>query len=76
MLRESLIVVAVGLVAGIPAVFAAVRLLVALLFGVDGADLATLAAGVAMLTSIAGIASVAPAWRASGVEPIVALKHE
>jgi ABC-type lipoprotein release transport system permease subunit len=29
-----------------------------------------------MLTSIAGIASVAPAWRASRVEPIVALRHD
>jgi ABC-type antimicrobial peptide transport system permease subunit len=75
-LRESLTVVAVGLVAGIPAVFAVARLLVALLFGVDGAELATLAAAVAMLTSIAGIASVAPAWRASRVEPIVALRHD
>jgi predicted permease len=75
-LRESLIVVGVGLAAGVPAVFAAARLLVALLFGVTGADLTILAAGVAMLTSIAGIASVAPAWRASRVEPIVALRHD
>jgi predicted permease len=75
-LRESLMIVGIGLAAGVPAVFATARLLVALLFGVSGTDLTTLAAGVVTLTAIAGVASAAPAWRASRVEPIVALRHE
>jgi predicted permease len=75
-LRESLLIVGIGLAAGVPAVFATARLLVALLFGVSGTDLTTLAAAVVTLTAIAGVASVAPAWRASRVEPIVALRHD
>jgi predicted permease len=75
-LRESLMIVGIGVAAGVPAVFATARLLVALLFGVSGTDLTTLAAAVVTLTAIAGVASAAPAWRASRVEPIVALRHE
>jgi ABC-type antimicrobial peptide transport system permease subunit len=75
-LRESLTVVGFGLAAGVAGVLALARLLAALLFGVSGTDLSTLSAAVAMLTAIAGLASVLPAWRASRVEPIVALRHE
>jgi predicted permease len=75
-LRESLTIVGIGLIAGVLAVFATTRLLVALLFGVSGTDPVTLAAAVVMLTAIAGLASAVPAWRASRVEPIVALKGE
>src|SRR5262249_46333372 len=69
-------VVRVGLAAGVAGVLAVARLLAALLFGVSGTDLTTLSAAVAMLTAIAGLASALPAWRASRVEPIVALRHE
>ena len=75
-LRESLTVVGLGLAAGVAGVLTVARLLAALLFGVSGTDLTTLGAAVAMLTAIAGLASAAPAWRASRVEPIVALRHE
>jgi putative ABC transport system permease protein len=75
-LRESLIVVGVGAASGIAAVFAVSRLLAALLFGVSGTDLPTLTAALAVLTTIAALASTAPAWRASRVDPMVALRHE
>jgi predicted permease len=75
-LCESLIVVGIGAAVGVVAVFAAARLLVALLFGVSGTDLPTLVAALAVLTAIAGVASAAPAWRAARVDPMVALRHE
>jgi predicted permease len=75
-LRESLLVVGVGLAVGVAAVFGAARLLVALLFGVSGTDLSTLIAALAVLTTIGAIASAVPAWRAARVDPMVALRHE
>jgi putative ABC transport system permease protein len=75
-LRESLLVVGIGAAVGVAAVFAAARLLVALLFGVSGTDLPTLVTALAVLTTIGGLASAAPAWRAARVDPMVALRHE
>ena len=75
-LRESLIVVGVGAVIGVAAVFAVARLLVALLFGISGTDLSTLAAALAVLTTIAGLASAGPAWRAARVDPLIALRQD
>jgi predicted permease len=74
--RESLMVVGIGAAIGVVAVFAAARLLVALLFGISGTDLSTLGAALVVLTTIAGLASAAPAWRAARVDPMVALRHE
>ena len=75
-LREAGIVVAAGLACGIPAMLLVSRLLTTLLFGVAPTDPATLAAGVAVLLAI-GIASAAlPAWWASRVDPIIALRYE
>jgi ABC-type lipoprotein release transport system permease subunit len=52
------------------------RLLRGLLHGVTPADPATFAAVAALLTFVAAIASMAPAWRASRVDPVIALKSE
>jgi putative ABC transport system permease protein len=68
--------VAIGLAVGIPAAIGAGRLMTTQLFGVEPADPALLALAV-MLLGVAGlIASLVPAWRAAGVEPMVALRTE
>ena len=46
------------------------------LHDVSPADPATFAAVAALLTIVAGVASAVPAWRASRVDPILALKSE
>jgi putative ABC transport system permease protein len=68
--------VGVGLALGIPAAIGASKLMTAQLFGVQPGDpimlvLATLLLGLAAL-----VASLLPAWRAAGVEPMVALRIE
>lgn len=75
-LREALILVLIGLAAGIPLVFAAARLVTSLLFGVSPTDPATLAGTAVLMLSIAAVAAYLPARRASRVDPTAALRCE
>jgi ABC-type antimicrobial peptide transport system permease subunit len=75
-LRQSLSIVAVGLVAGLLGAVAATRLMHALLFGVSANDLATYVIVVALLGLAALLASYLPARRAMSVDPMVALRYE
>jgi ABC-type antimicrobial peptide transport system permease subunit len=75
-LVESLAVVGWGIAAGLPAAFLASRLLSGLLFGVGPADPTALSLAVILLVAVAALASVVPAWRASRVDPMVALRCE
>jgi predicted permease len=69
-------VVALGLAAGALAALAASRVLAHLLFGVSPQDPLTLAAVAFVLAASALLASAVPAWRASRVDPITALRTE
>ncbi|HWM25083.1 MAG TPA: ABC transporter permease [Chthoniobacterales bacterium] len=75
-LRQSLTVVAIGLVLGLLAAFAATRLLASLLYGVGANDVLTYAAVVLLLSGAALFASYIPARRAMKVDPMVALRYE
>jgi predicted permease len=75
-LRESLTLVCVGLVVGFPLAMAGTRLLASGLFGVEPGDLSTLMAAVLVLISVVCLAALIPAWRASRVSPMVALRQE
>jgi predicted permease len=75
-LREALVLVMIGLAAGIPLLFAAARLASGLLFGVSPTDPATLSATALLMLSIAALAAYLPARRASRVDPMVALRYE
>jgi predicted permease len=72
-LREALLLVAVGAVIGLPLAFAAARGLRSLLFGVGAADPTSFALGAAVLLGVAAVAAYVPAHRASRIEPMVAL---
>ena len=76
MLRESLGLVCVGIVAGIAAAAALSGLVKSMLFGLSPLDPITYAAVAAMLIGVALLASYLPARRASRLEPTQALREE
>ncbi len=75
-LRQSGTLVALGLLVGVPIALLATRSLGALLYGVGTADFATYLFVVALLVGAAFLASLVPAFRATRVDPMVALRYE
>jgi predicted permease len=73
---ESLGLVAVGIVFGVPIALGAVRLLRAQLTGVGTIDVPSIAAALGALAISAFVASLMPALRASRVSPLVALRAD
>jgi putative ABC transport system permease protein len=75
-LREAVLLIAAGLVAGTGLALWATRTADKLLFGLKPNDPATFAGAIALLAAVALLASYAPALRASRVEPIEALRQD
>ena len=75
-LRQSLALVAVGLVIGLLASLAGTRLMSSLLYEVGATDFSTYALVMALLGGAALLASYIPARRAMNVDPMVALRYE
>jgi len=75
-LGDALGVVVIGVLLGAPAAFAAAGAVKSLLFGVEPADLATfgLTAAALLLTTLA--ATIVPARRAAGMDPVRVLREE
>ncbi len=74
--RQAMAPVAMGLLAGLVASLAAGRLLAGLLYGVTAADATTIVSVMLTLAAAAAAASVIPAWRATRVDPLTALRYE
>jgi putative ABC transport system permease protein len=74
--RQGMTLTGLGLVIGLGGALAASEGLVTLLFGVSRLDPATYAGVIALLLGVSGIASWAPARRATKVDPLVALRYE
>jgi len=68
--------VGVGLAIGVPGAIAACKLMTAQLFGVKAGDPIMLTLAALLLVMATLLASVIPAWRAAGVEPMAALRTE
>jgi ABC-type antimicrobial peptide transport system permease subunit len=66
----------IGLAIGAAAALPLSRLLKGLLFGVEPADPLTIAMSAALLVGVALVASWIPARRATGVDPMTALRSE
>jgi predicted permease len=75
-LRRVLLLAAVGIAIGVPAALIASRLVKSFLFETQPNDPGTLALAGVVLLSAAILAGLAPARRASRIDPLAALRHE
>jgi predicted permease len=75
-LRESMLMVIIGAVLGVPAAIALSQLVASRLYGLQAADPATLVAATCILIAVALAAALIPARRASRVDPLRALRYE
>ena len=75
-MRESMILVAIGVAIGLAIALGASRFVATLLFGLPPTDPASLAAAIAVMVLVSAFAGYLPARRASRVDPMVALHYE
>jgi putative ABC transport system permease protein len=73
---ECLKLVAGGLLAGTLATLALTQLVRSMMFGLSASDPLAIAGSVCLLVAVAAIAAAVPAWRASHLDPIAALRYE
>ena len=75
-LKESLLLLGIGIALGVPATLATSRLVQAQLFGLSPSDPFTLTAAVLMIAIVTLATALFPARRAAKVDPMVALRYE
>src|SRR6266568_684885 len=75
-LKESLLLLAIGTAVGIPASLAASRVIQAGLYGVSPFDPMTLVTAVLIISAVILGAAWLPAQRATQIDPMVALRYE
>jgi ABC-type antimicrobial peptide transport system permease subunit len=74
--RQGLVLAGIGIAAGLLGALALTRVMASLLFQVSARDGATFAAVAVFVAAVSMIASYVPAWRATRVDPLVALREE
>jgi predicted permease len=74
--RQSLVLVAIGVTAGLGAAWAAGPAIRSLLYGVTPSDGAALGAAAGVVVAVSALATVIPTVRASRIEPASALREE
>jgi ABC-type antimicrobial peptide transport system permease subunit len=75
-MRETIVLVLVGIAIGVPVALGAARLVSSQLFGLSAADPLTLLVAASLLTGVALLAGFLPARKASKVNPLIALRYE
>ena len=75
-MRESMILVAIGVAIGLALALGAGRFVASLLFGLPPADILSLVAATLVMIAVSALAGYLPARRASRVDPMVALHQE
>jgi predicted permease len=75
-MREIILLVAIGVAIGIPVTLAGSRLISNMLFGVPATDPTSLIVSVAVLLAVGLLAGYLPARRASRIDPMLALRYE
>jgi predicted permease len=75
-MREVLMLAAIGIAIGVGAAWAATRLIQAQLFGIQATDLSTMAAAALGIVAVAALSGYFPARRATRIDPVRALRWE
>ena len=75
-LRESALLIGLGVFVGVPLAFASARVLKSLLFGVSETDFSILLMTVAIFLAAGTVASLLPVRKAMRIEPMQALRYE
>jgi ABC-type antimicrobial peptide transport system permease subunit len=65
-----------GIAIGLVVALGLTRLMAKMLYGVSTTDPATFMVIASLLTAVAVLAGLVPAWRATKVDPLIALRHE
>ena len=75
-MREVLLLLAIGLAIGVPAAMGLGRFVASQLYGIEARDPFTATATLVLLTLVSTAAGLIPAHRASRIDPILALRYE
>ena len=75
-MRESVVLVVIGMIVGLAAALAAGRFIASLLFGIEPTDLTTVGLAAAVMFVVSAFAGYLPARRAAGLNPMLALRHD
>ncbi|SPF43378.1 conserved membrane hypothetical protein [Candidatus Sulfopaludibacter sp. SbA4] len=75
-LQESLMLVAAGVLLGLPAALAVMKAISGMVFGLSPADPVSLGIAAAVLSVTGILAGAVPAWRAAHLDPVEALRVE
>jgi predicted permease len=73
---RATLLTAIGIGLGLPAAWVASRSIASLLFRVSPTDASSVVVAIVLLASAAVTAAYLPAWRASRINPVEALRHE
>jgi putative ABC transport system permease protein len=76
LMRETLVLVLAGIGLGIPIALATAQRIASQFYGVGAADPWSIVGAVALMLAVAIVASIAPAFRAAGIHPMIALRHD
>jgi predicted permease len=74
--RQGMMLAGLGILLGLVGAAALTRVMASLLFEVSTRDVTTFAAVPALLAAVAFAATAIPAWRATRIDPMVALRYE
>jgi predicted permease len=75
-LREALILAAIGIAIGLPIALALVRVIRGIIYGIEPHDPLTMIGAAVLMIAVAALAAWIPARRAAKVDPMEALRYE
>jgi predicted permease len=75
-MREVTLLAGIGIAVALPIAYGLGRAVNSQLYGVAPTDFLVMAGGTVVLSLVAGLAGFMPAWRASRVDPLIALRYE